>query len=214
MGPSPLWFENELRLLLSYSCFAEGLNPFHSGNTQILRVCARAWLLYNYIISCYENCTQDSQFVYNLSVFSIYTFTNSNVLKKLSYLKLATRVPLVSNPIQTQPTKFNNVDTITITRTTLKCFNLQTYVLVLAWASVVALMNAGERRSLPNQCLDITSVANIQIMPFLFLKLVSFDQYILNLFTYDLTLIVNVYFFSCVVITTGFVKFCVQSTTF
>lgn len=208
MGPSPLWFENELCLLLSYSCFAEGLNTFHSGNTQSLRVCA--WLLYNYIISCYENCTQDSQFVYNLSVFSIYTFTNSNVLKKLSYLKLATRVPLVSNLIQTQPTKLNNVDS----RTTLKCFNLQPYVLVLVWASVVALINAGERRSLPNQCLDITSVANIQIMPFLFLKLVSFDQYLLNLFTYDLTLIVNVYFFSCVVITTGFVKFCVQSTTF
>lgn len=62
MGPSPLWFENELYLLLSYSCFAEGLNTSHSGNTQILRVCARAhaWLLYNYIISCYENCTQDS----------------------------------------------------------------------------------------------------------------------------------------------------------
>lgn len=160
MGPSPLWFENELCLLLSYSCFAEGLNTFHSGNTQILRVCARAhaWLLYNYIISCYENCTQDSQFVYNLSVFSTYTtFTNSNVLKKLSYLKLATRVPLVSNLIQTQPTKRNNVDT----RTTLKCFNLQPYILVLVWASVVALIDAGERRSLPNQCLDITSVANI-----------------------------------------------------
>lgn len=84
---------------------------------------------------------------------------------------------------------------------------------VLVWASVVTLIDAGERRSLPNQCLDITSVANIQIMPFLFLKLVSFDQYRLNLFTYDLTLILNVYFFSCVVITTGFVKFCVQSTT-
>lgn len=212
MGPSPLCFENELCLLLSYSCFAEGLNTFHSVNTQILRVCARAhaWLLYNYIISCYENCTQDSQFVYNLCVFSTYTFTNSNVLKMLSYLKLATRVPLVSNLIQTQPTKLNNVNT----RTTLKCFNLQPYILVLVWASVVALIDAGERRSLPNQCLDITRVANIQIMPFLFLKLVSFDQYRLNLFTYDLTLIVNVYFFSCVVITTGFVKFCVQSTTF
>lgn len=85
---------------------------------------------------------------------------------------------------------------------------------VLVWASVVALIDAGERRSLPNQSLDITSIANIQIMPFLFLKLVSFDQYRLNLFTYDLTLILNVYFFSCVVITTGFVKFCVQSTTF
>lgn len=47
MGPSPLWFENELCLLLSYSRFAEGLNTFHPGNTQILKVCARthAWLL-------------------------------------------------------------------------------------------------------------------------------------------------------------------------
>lgn len=100
----------------------------HSGNIQTLQVCAMHMLgCFITILYLVKNCTQDAQFVYNLNVFSIYTFTNLNALKKLKLLNRYQRFPLVSNLIQIYPTKLNNVDTKTALRL-LKLVNLYRYL--------------------------------------------------------------------------------------